>query len=92
MDNPTESRQTDAELLLQRLDNAGLTEYVRLSQKTGKILWLNFLSGIARGLGFSIGASVVLAVLYKILARIISMNIPYLTELLQQVMSMAKGG
>lgn len=92
MDNQTESRQTDAELLLQRLDNAGLTEYVRLSQKTGKILWLNFLSGIARGLGFSIGASVVLAVLYKILARIISMNIPYLTELLQQVMSMAKGG
>ena len=92
MDNQTESRQTDAELLLQRLDNAGLTEYVRLSQKTGKILWLNFLSGIARGLGFSIGASVVLAVLYKILARIISMNIPYLTELLQQVMSIAKGG
>lgn len=92
MDNRTEVRQADAELLLQRLDNAGLTEYIRLSQKTGKILWLNFLSGIARGLGFSIGASLVLAVLYKILARIISMNIPYLTELLQQIMNMAKGG
>ena len=92
MDNRTEARQTDAELLLQRLDNTGLTEYIRLSQKTGKILWLNFLSGIARGLGFSIGASLVLAVLYKILARIISMNIPYLTELLQQIMNMAKGG
>ena len=92
MDNRPEASQTDAELLLQRLDNAGLMEYVRLSQKTGKILWLNFLSGIARGLGFSIGASLVLAVLYKILARIISMNIPYLTELLQQIMNMAKGG
>ena len=91
MDNRPEARQTDAELLLRRLDNAGLMEYVRLSQKTGKILWLNFLSGIARGLGFSIGASLVLAVLYKILARIISMNIPYLTELLQQIMNMAKG-
>ena len=92
MDNQTDTRQAEAEMLLERLDNAGLTEYVRLSQKTGKILWLNFLSGIARGLGFSIGASLVLAVLYKILARIISMNIPFLTELLQQVMSMAKGG
>jgi len=92
MDNKPEARQTDAELLLHRLDNAGLMEYVRLSQKTGKILWLNFLSGIARGLGFSIGASLVLAVLYKILARIISMNIPYLTELLQQIMNMTKGG
>lgn len=92
MNTDNNEKQPQAELLLQRLDNAGLTEYVKLSQKTGKILWLNFLSGIARGLGFSIGATLVLAVVYKILARIISMNIPYLTELLQQVMNMAKGG
>ena len=92
MNTHNDQEQAQAELLLQRLDNAGLTEYVKLSQKTGKILWLNFLSGIARGLGFSIGATLVLAVVYKILTRIISMNIPYLTELLQQVMSMAKGG
>ena len=92
MDTHNDEAQAQAELLLQRLDNAGLTEYVKLSQKTGRILWLNFLSGIARGRGFSIGASLVLAVVYKILARIISMNIPYLTELLQQIMSMAQGG
>ena len=91
MNTRNDQKQAQAELLLQRLDNAGLTEYVKLSQKTGKILWLNFLSGIARGLGFSIGATLVLAVVYKILARIISMNIPYLTDLLQQVMNMAKG-
>ena len=92
MNTRNDKKQARTELLLERLDNAGLAEYVKLSQQTGKILWLNFLSGIARGLGFSIGASLVLAVLYKILARIISMNIPFLTELLQQVMSMAKGG
>ena len=92
MNTRNDQKQAQVELLLQRLDNAGLTEYVKLSQKTGKILWLNFLSGIARGLGFSIGATLVLAVVYKILARIISMNIPYLTDLLQQVMNMAKGG
>ena len=92
MNTRNDKQQAQAELLLERLDNAGLAEYVKLSQQTGKILWLNFLSGIARGLGFSIGATLVLAVVYKILARIISMNIPYLTELLQQIMSMAKGG
>ena len=92
MNTRNDKQQTQSELLLERLDNAGLAEYVKLSQQTGKILWLNFLSGIARGLGFSIGATLVLAVVYKILTRIISMNIPYLTELLQQVMSMAKGG
>ena len=92
MNTRNDKKQAQAELLLERLDNAGLAEYVKLSQQTGKILWLNFLSGIARGLGFSIGATLVLAVVYKILARIISMNIPYLTDLLQQVMKMDKGG
>lgn len=92
MNTSNDKKQAQAELLLQRLENAGLTEYVKLSQQTGKILWLNFLSGIARGLGFSIGATLVLAVVYKILARIISMNIPYITDLLQQLMNMAKGG
>ena len=75
-------QQLDA--LASRLDNSGIAEYVKLSQRTGKILWLNFISGIARGLGFSIGASIVLAVMYKIARYIISMNIPYLTELLRQ--------
>ena len=92
MNTRNNKRQAQTEHLLERLDNAGLAEYVKLSQQTGKILWLNFLSGIARGLGFSIGATLVLAVVYKTLARIISMNIPYLTELLQQVMNMSRGG
>jgi hypothetical protein len=73
MDAQQQPQQKDLDQLLQRLDNAGLGEYVRLSQKTGKILWLNFLSGVARGLGFSVGASLVLAIVYKILSRIISM-------------------
>lgn len=80
------------DLLAKRLENSGVAEYVKLSQRTGKILWLNFLSGIARGLGFSIGTTLVLALLYKILSRLISMNIPYLTELLQRFVSIAQGG
>lgn len=91
MDAQRRTEHKDLDQLLQRLDNSDLGEYVRLSQKTGRILWLNFLSGVARGLGFSVGASLVLAIVYKILSRIISMNIPYLTDLLQQIMAMAKG-
>ena len=74
------------EALVRRLDSSGIAEYVKLSQRTGKILWLNFISGIAKGFGFSIGASIVLAVIYKIVSYLISMNIPYLTELLRQAL------
>lgn len=80
------------DLIAKRLENSGVAEYVKLSQRTGKILWLNFLSGVARGLGFTIGTTLILAILYKVLAHLISMNIPYLTELLQRIVSIAQGG
>lgn len=86
-----EQRKIDLDQLIKRLDSSGIAEYVKLSQKTGKILWLNFLAGVARGLGFSIGTTLVLAVIYKIVSHIISMNIPYLTELLQKIIGMAQG-
>jgi len=81
-------QQLDA--LVHRLDNSDIAEYVKLSQRTGKILWLNFISGVARGFGFSIGAGIVLAVIYKIISYIISMNIPYLTELLREGLEIVK--
>ena len=73
-----------------RLEHSGIAEYVKLSQRTGRILWLNFISGIAKGLGFTIGATIVLAIICKILGYIISMNIPYLTELLRQAVEFVK--
>ena len=76
--------------LAQRLENCGLAEYVRLSRNIPKVLLLNVLSGIARGLGFTVGTAVVLAILYKIVSRLISMNIPYLTEMLKELIIMFK--
>ena len=81
-------QRNDMEALVRRLENSGLHEYIRLSGQTGKILWLNFLSGVARGLGFTVGTAIVLAVSYKILSHIISMNIPYITEILSEFISM----
>lgn len=88
-----EAKQTEKiDQLLQRLDSSGIADYVKLSQRTGRILWLNFLSGVARGLGFTVGTTLVLAVVYKILSRIISMNIPYITEWLQHLISVVTKG
>ena len=92
-----DGKQTDAQKieqldqLVKRLDSSGIAEYVKLSQRTGNILWLNFLSGVARGLGFTIGTTLVLAVVYKIVSHIISMNIPFITEWLQDIIAMTKG-
>lgn len=78
--------------LLERLDGSGVAQYVRLMQCTPRVLWLNFLSGIARGLGFTVGTAIVIAIAYKIISGIIRMNIPYLTELLQHFVEIIQGG
>lgn len=70
------------EKLAERLDNIGISEYIKLSQNIWKITWLNFLSGVSRGLGFTVGTAIVLAIAYKVLSQLVSMNIPYLTEML----------
>lgn len=88
----TEKQMRQMDLLARRLENSGVAEYVKLQQHTGKILWLNFLSGIARGLGFTLGSTLVLAIIYKVVSRIISMNIPFLTEILVDIVKMVQKG
>lgn len=87
----SEEKIEQLERITSRLEHIGITEYVQLSQRTGKILWLSFLSGIARGLGFTVGTALVLAVVFKIVQRLISMNIPYLTEMLNQFIEITRG-
>lgn len=87
---PNQDKQLKA--MADYLDSSGIAEYAKLAGRPGKLLWLNFIAGVARGLGFTIGTTLVLAVLYKILTRIISMNIPYLTELLRNFIEMTRVG
>ncbi|MDL2279457.1 DUF5665 domain-containing protein [Desulfovibrio sp. OttesenSCG-928-G11] len=82
----------DLDRLAARLENSSVAEYVRLSQKTGRILWLNFISGVARGLGFTVGTAIVVALAYKVISHIISMNIPYITEILSEFVKMINSG
>lgn len=90
MDNKKNDKINELDKLVARLENCGLEEYVRLSGKPWKIIWLNFLSGVSRGLGFTVGTAIVLAIAYNILKQLISMNIPYLTEVLKDVVELIR--
>lgn len=88
----TDKKMKELDELITRLENTGLEEYIKLSQRTWKILLMNLLSGVARGLGFTLGTAIVLTIVYKIVKYMIEMNIPYLTEMLQEVVAIANGG
>ena len=85
--NEEQERETDCsketlevvKKLFNEFNRAHLLEYIELVNSPKKLFWLNFLSGLAKGLGLTIGTAIVLTVLFKLTQHIIALNIPYIT-------------
>lgn len=65
--------------LFDEFNRAHLLEYIELVNSPKKLFWLNFFSGLAKGLGLTIGTAIVLTILFKITQHIVELNIPYIT-------------
>ena len=74
------------EKLVHHLESLRIAEYMDLLERPAKLILINFIAGIARGLGIAIGATVVFAVLLNFLHSIILLNLPgiggFIAELL----------
>lgn len=68
----------------EKVSEAGLDDFVRYLHSPWRIIWSNLLAGIFRGLGFIIGATVVLAISVYVLVQILG-NIPVVGEFFQEV-------
>lgn len=83
--NNTDKDDTEKELQKIRaaLDVLNQHKFVRLFNSTPKMLWFQFLRGIAFGLGSVIGATIVVSILVTLLAQI--EFIPIIGEWTQQI-------
>lgn len=61
------------------LSKSGLKEYVTYLESPVRVFVTNFLAGIARGFGFILGATVVVAIVVYILGQILS-QIPFIGD------------
>ena len=76
-------------------ERMNLSEYIMLMQNPRRIVFNNFLAGIARGFGFSIGMSLLLALLVFTLSHMVDIPligkyIAKIVEIVQQEMKMRK--
>lgn len=74
------------ERLAQRMESMRIAEYLDLMQRPYRILYLNFLAGIARGLGIAVGATIVFAILIEILSRLIVLNLPVIGDWIVEIL------
>ena len=78
-------KMTQLEKLADRLERMRFGDYVTSLNKTSRLIWLNLVAGISRGVGLTLGATLVIAVIFKIITAVINLNVPYLSEAMQEV-------
>ncbi len=71
--------------LVERLEAMRIADYLELLEKPRRLVVTNFIAGIARGLGFAIGTTVVFAVVIEVLRRLILINIPLISDYLVDI-------
>lgn len=86
--SPEDKTVNSLEKLANRLESMQIARYLEVLEKPRKLIVTNFIAGIARGLGFAIGTTIIFAIVIEALRRIILLNIPLLSGYLVDVIRM----
>jgi hypothetical protein len=82
--------QEQIERLAVHLERTQFAEYVQLLNRPRRLLLLNFVSGIARGVGSGLGFTVMLAVLLIILQELAILNLPLIGKYIAEIVQIVK--
>lgn len=68
-----------------KIEKMNLAEYVEFMETPRRVLYANFLAGIARGFGFAIGATVLAALFLYVLSRTVELNLPIIGKFIAEI-------
>ena len=72
------------------MEKMKLAEYVDLLENPYRLLYVNFISGIARGLGIAIGFAILGAILVLILQRLAVLNLPLIGDFIADLVKIVQ--
>lgn len=72
------------------MEKMKLAEYVELLGNTKRLLWINFIAGVARGLGIAVGFTILFALLVIFLNQLVTLNLPFIGDFLAQIVNMVQ--
>ena len=73
-----------------RLENLKLAEYIELLNSPVKFFWINFLAGIARGVGFALGMTVLAAIILYFLQQLMVLNLPVIGDFIAEIVKIVQ--
>lgn len=73
-----------------QLERAQIADYVSLLNKPKRLLLLNLLSGIARGIGIAIGFTLFAATIIYFLQRLGALNLPIIGDYIAEIVKIVQ--
>ncbi len=71
------------------MEKMKLVEYIEILNSPRRLIWINFIAGIARGFGIAVGFTLLGAIAFIILQRLVGLDLPlvgdFIAELLKSV-------
>lgn len=67
-----DNTERNIDKIARHFEKANFGDYVELLSKPWKLMWINFMAGLFRGLGTAVGMTVVFAIVIYVLASFLS--------------------
>jgi len=72
------------------MERMKLAEYVALLNNPWRLFWVNFLAGLARGVGIAIGGSLLVALLLYLMSQIAVLNLPLISDFIAEIVRLVQ--
>ena len=72
------------------MEKMKLAEYVSLLERPYRLLYINFLTGIARGLGIAVGFTILGAIILYVLQKLVMMHLPGISSFIATVVRLVQ--
>lgn len=73
-----------------KMEKLKFVDYVYYLEHPRKMLWANFISGLARGFGIAIGFTILGAVAIYFLNIIVKINLPYIGQFISEIVKIVQ--
>lgn len=85
MKSSLERLQEKTEELVSRIENLRLAEYMEMLNDPKRLWKVNFLAGLARGLGAAVGFTILGALVLYILQRLVLLKLPVIGDFIAEI-------
>lgn len=77
-------------VLAERLERADIAEFIEFYKRPGRVIYVSFIGGLARGLGIAIGTTLLFALVFYLLTFVVRLNLPLISRVIAEVVDLVQ--